>query len=203
MEALKKLGDFMGEIDSNALEICIDLDFDKYMSHKELKSLIDQVRYCYSYNRKLKNPCKLLVMGCSPKSWKMLKTRDAKMWNIKYIELYKQPIEEVLENVVYLTADATETLESLDLSTTYVVGGIVDKNRHKNLCLEKANSLGMRTARLPLNENVNLSMSSVLTVNQVVEILLQFYNTGNWEFLNKSIPQRRQREVKNEDVSKE
>ena len=30
----------------------------------------------------------------------------------------------------YLTADATETVESVDPSTIYVIGGIVDRNRY-------------------------------------------------------------------------
>ena len=177
---------------SQILEICVDLDFDNYMSHKEIKSLVDQVRYCYSYNRRAEVPSRLLIAGCSSKTWKLMKERDARLWNTEFIELYKQPIDEILSNVVYLTADASETLEKIDYSCTYVIGGIVDRNRHKNLCYEKAIKLGMRVARLPLQEHIDLSMSPVLTVNQVFAIMLDFNRTGNWNSLKTSIPQRRQ-----------
>ena len=176
------------------LEICIDIDFDNYMNFKERKSLIDQVRHCYSYNRKSEKPCSLIVTGCTEKSWAMLKNRNAKQWKTKYIELYKQPIEEILdiENSVYLTADAEEIIQEFDIGTTYIIGGIVDKNRHKNLCLDKAKKLGMRVARLPILENVDLCTSTVLTVNQVFGILIEQNKTESWDFLKEQlIPERR------------
>lgn len=35
------------------------------------------------------------------------------------------------EDLIYLTADATNTLDVLDEDKVYIIGGIVDKNRHK------------------------------------------------------------------------
>lgn len=40
--------------------------------------------------------------------------------------------------MVYLTADAAEELQELDLGKVYIIGGLVDRNRYKNVCLEKA-----------------------------------------------------------------
>lgn len=34
-------------------------------------------------------------------------------------------------DLVYLTADAEETIQELDAAKVYVIGGIVDRNRHK------------------------------------------------------------------------
>lgn len=70
--------------------------------------------------------------------------------------------------LVYLSADADEELTTLSPNEVYVIGGIVDRNRHKMLCQNKAEKLGIRTARLPIGSFIdNLPTRKVLTVNQV------------------------------------
>ena len=64
-------------------------------------------------------------------------------------------------------------LEKLDEDTVYIVGGLVDRNNEKNVTLEKAESLGIRHAWLPLKEHIDLKMCPVLTVNQVFKILAE------------------------------
>lgn len=73
--------------------------------------------------------------------------------------------------LVYLSADADEELSTLSEHEVYIIGGIVDRNRHKNLCQNKAEELGIRTARLPIGTFIdNLPTRKVLTVNQVCGI---------------------------------
>lgn len=70
--------------------------------------------------------------------------------------------------LVYLSADSEEELETLSPEEIYIIGGIVDHNRHKMLCQNKAEKLGIRTARLPIGKYIeNLPTRKVLTVNQV------------------------------------
>ena len=63
-------------------------------------------------------------------------------------------------------ADSPNELGDLDPSKAYIIGGIVDRNRHKNLCAGKAAEQGIATARLPVSQYFKLSASAVLTVNQ-------------------------------------
>jgi len=85
-------------------------------------------------------------------------------------------------SLVYLSADAEEELDTLKENEIYIIGGIVDKNRHKVsvpyssgtqaknqfLCQNKADKYGIRTARLPIGTYLaNMPTRKVLTVNQV------------------------------------
>ncbi|GAA5991344.1 hypothetical protein JCM10908_003266 [Rhodotorula pacifica] len=84
--------------------------------------------------------------------------------------------------VVYLTGDSPNILTSLQPGHTYILGGIVDRNRHKFLCLEKAQRLGISHAQLPIGEALpELKTRKVLTVNQVLEILVKWVDEGGKE----------------------
>lgn len=168
----------------------MDVDFESKMTHKELKSLCDQVRSCYSQSRK--HMSQLVIAGCSPKMWRLLQQRDAKKWELERIQVYQEPVESLIENAIYLTADSDNIIETLDPNTSYIIGGIVDRNRHKHLCKNKAEQLGIPTARLPILDHVDLHASTVLTVNQVHEILLQRQASTDWTFLSTLIPSRKQ-----------
>ncbi|KAL7468665.1 hypothetical protein ACHAXS_008901 [Conticribra weissflogii] len=81
--------------------------------------------------------------------------------------------------LVYLTGDSTNTLTALQNNTTYIIGGIVDRNRHKRVTARRAELLGIPTARLPLEENLNFNGTTrILTCNHVFEILLKFREGG-------------------------
>ena len=75
---------------------------------------------------------------------------------------------------VYLSADAEEVLAGLDSKKCYIIGGIVDRNRHKGLCEGKAKSQGIATAKLPISDHIRLTGSKVLTVNQVFAMLVEW-----------------------------
>ncbi|KAF8450690.1 hypothetical protein L210DRAFT_3521034 [Boletus edulis BED1] len=77
------------------------------------------------------------------------------------------PVQTKRENIVYLTADSSEELLELNEGETYIIGGLCDHNRYKNLCLNKAIGSQIRHARLPIGRYILLSTRKVLTVNQV------------------------------------
>jgi len=87
---------------------------------------------------------------------------------------------------VYLTGDSPNTLTTLDNNTTYIIGGIVDRNRLKRVAVDRAEainkeypSLNIKTARLPLDENLEFGKSTrILTCNHVFEILLKYRENG-------------------------
>ncbi|RSH92661.1 tRNA (guanine(9)-N(1))-methyltransferase [Saitozyma podzolica] len=85
-------------------------------------------------------------------------------------------------SLVYLSADAEEELQTLREDEVYIIGGIVDRNRHKSLCQNKAERLRIRTAKLPIGKYIaHLPTRKVLTVNQVFDILVGYIDLQDWK----------------------
>ncbi|OJJ48638.1 hypothetical protein ASPZODRAFT_130735 [Penicilliopsis zonata CBS 506.65] len=94
--------------------------------------------------------------------------------------------------VVYLSSESEHTLMELKPYSTYIIGGLVDKNRHKGICYKRAVELGIKTAKLPIGEYIQMSHRAVLATNHVVEIMLRWMELGDWgEAFMKVIPQRK------------
>jgi tRNA (guanine9-N1)-methyltransferase len=82
--------------------------------------------------------------------------------------------------VVYLTSDSPHTLKRLQPYSTYIIGGLVDKNRHKGICYKTACDRGVKTAKLPIGEFMEMQSRFVLATNHVVEIMLRWLECGDW-----------------------
>lgn len=100
-------------------------------------------------------------------------------------------------NIVYLTSDSPHTLDVLSPYTTYIIGGLVDKNRHKGICYKMAMERNIPTAKLPIGDYMTMQSRSVLTTNHVVEIMLKWLESKDWAkaFLQ-VIPKRKEARLK-------
>ncbi|CAM1503803.1 Fc.00g013940.m01.CDS01 [Cosmosporella sp. VM-42] len=107
-----------------------------------------------------------------------------------------EPNEEY-KDIVYLSSDSPYTLERLEPYTTYIIGGLVDKNREKGLCYKRARERGIRTARLPIGQYMVMQSRAVLATNHVVEIMLRWLEFEDWgqAFLS-VIPKRKGGQLK-------
>ena len=56
------------------------------------------------------------------------------------------------DELVYLSPDADEILDTIDTFKVYVIGGLVDRSIAKNQSLNRATALGVQCVRLPLAE---------------------------------------------------
>ena len=94
--------------------------------------------------------------------------------------------------VVYLTSESPNTLHELKPYSTYILGGLVDKNRHKGECYKRAMDHGVQTARLPISDLIQMPSRAVLATNHVNEIVLRWLECGDWaEAFTRVIPKRK------------
>lgn len=135
---------------------------------QECSSLCSQLGYTYSSQRKTSTPFSSLVFSSlggqikthletvgqgSYERWK-----HVEWWEEGYDSLWNSVSASVSDEshiksrIIYLTADSDSEISELEPGFTYIIGGIVDHNRYKNLCLRKAVKQGIRTAKLPIGK---------------------------------------------------
>ena len=139
------------------------------------------MNYTYSSQRKSSTPFSSLVFSSlggqtkehleiagqgTYKRWKRVEC-----WEDSYERIWTTDTEsslmspELKSNVVYLTADSDIEISELRAGETYIIGGIVDHNRYKNLCLDKAKMQGIRTAKLPIGTYLRGARPSLTSEN--------------------------------------
>ena len=151
----------------NALRIAIDLDCDDMMSDRDVAKCVKQCLRIYTINRRSERPVQLHFTGIKTEGniHKSLKKNDGwENWHVKYhfdedhLQAFKPNTD-----LVYLTSESETVLDTLDPKNIYCIGGLVDHNHHKNYCHDKATREGLRTARLPLGEYVDMKTRAVLS----------------------------------------
>lgn len=185
--------------------VAIDLQFDNDMTEKESKLMVKQLYHIYGSNNNTENPLKLTLTSFNgPTSDGVRKIGGFEHWYC--LKTTPEPYYDFFnkDELVYLTAESDNVLETLDENDVYVIGGLVDHNRLKGLCHKLAIEKNIRTARLPLSEYVDMKTRKVLTVNQVFEILLQKTIEEDWHVvLDKVIPKRKGAKIKKGEVEEE
>jgi tRNA (guanine9-N1)-methyltransferase len=185
----------------SGVNILMDCEFDDLMTNKEIVSLSNQVTRSYLAKRHCEYEVGLTVTSFN----KNLKNRfdsvisHYKQWqNIEFATndhleelLPTDPAE--LQKYVYLTADTDEIIQELEPGHTYIIGGIVDKNRHKELCLKKAQKLGLRVGKLPIDKYIEINGRQVLATSHVYELCCKWFELGkDWgKAFNEVLPPRK------------
>lgn len=177
------------------------------MTSKEINSLSQQIRYCYASNRRSRNPVYLSCANLSgetlehltnvcgfPDQWLERAFSYSETKNI--VEMHDT------SKLVYLTSDSENTIDHLDDSKIYVIGGIVDRNRLKRAAIDKAESFNIPTAKLPITDYFKLVTTKVLTCNHVFDILLKYRELGNdWKkAMLEVLPVRKDIQILDDDI---
>ena len=187
---------FKAEYDSKTMDgptILIDCDWGNKMSEREILSLTQQIMYSYGANKRAQKPARLCIAGVDAELETLVKKLPGfDNWGVK---LTRETLAEMdLPGACYLTADTEHCLDAnlINKDSILVIGGLVDRNRYKNATVIRADTLGMNTAQLPIAEFMPMKTSRVLTVNHVVEILLEVSDHKDWKrALDAVIPDRK------------
>ncbi|KAL2831254.1 guanine-1-methyltransferase-domain-containing protein [Aspergillus pseudoustus] len=204
------------------ITLIIDCGFDDLMMEKERVSLAQQLTRSYSENNRsqynghlvLSSFNKLLkerfetVLHKTHEHWKGVRFFDEDwLFAANQAADWMQgpeggdmvgPFENKADakpedgEIVYLSSDSSETLTELKPYSTYIIGGLVDKNRHKGICHKRATEMGIKTAKLPIGDYIQMASRSVLATNHVVEIMVRWLQLQDWgEAFMQTIPPRK------------
>ena len=186
-----KLKSYEALCDKN-FAVVIDCDWESEHSEKALNSLAQQITFCYSVCRKSTSPCRIYLTGVGERLQTQLSKVASANWMGVSIGAADYGELGISKELVYLTSDGEETLDHLDSSCAYIIGGIVDRNRLKGATYEKAARQSIRTAKLPIKEYCTIKSTPVLTVNHVFEIMIRYSKCGSWaEAFECILPQRK------------
>uniref|UniRef100_A0A182LVN2 tRNA (guanine(9)-N(1))-methyltransferase n=1 Tax=Anopheles culicifacies TaxID=139723 RepID=A0A182LVN2_9DIPT len=166
-----------------AIEIVIDLSFDQMMIDKDVAKCVKQLLRIYTLNRRSERPIPLHFVGIEKDGAveRHLARNDGyRHWDVRFsnehfMQLFKP------SSLVYLTSESDNVLDQLEPGCVYVIGGLVDHNQHKGHCYQLAQQNGIRHARLPLAEHLVIKTRTILTINQVFEILLNVHMGKEWQ----------------------
>lgn len=182
---------------ARGITIAIDCDFEHLMRDRELASMGQQIMYCYGANRRAPAPATLhlVVPRDGPTHRHLVKLSGFDKWLGSFLDHRALSDLVISKKFVYLTSDAPTELAVLDPDVVYVIGGIVDRNRHKGTTFAKAAALGIDTARLPIGHDRPIALgrsSPVLAINHVVDILLHVQaNNNDWSTATLVLPARK------------
>ena len=172
--------------------VIIDCSFDEHHGQKELVSMSRQIEHCISCLRRHEKVIKMAVTGVSEQFEQVLKVRNYDRWPVQFEKDPSLTQLCPLEKLVYLTGDATEDMGEYDVEAVYVLGGIVDHNKLKNITLNKAKDLNIKTQRFPIGQYIQLKTSAILSINHSFELLMRKLNGESWQdAVKNTIPARK------------
>jgi hypothetical protein len=179
--------------------ICVDLSLESCMSHKECSRLAQQLCRLYGSNRNADKAAHVYFTGINKSGFLYQEcVRKNSGFENYLVEMTEKSLLEVfnLEEIVYLSPNSANVLETVEDDKVYVLGGLVDESVQKNVTQSNAEKLNIKTMRLPIAEHMGRtesgSFNPILTINQVFDILLAFIETGVWKVaLPRGVPQRK------------
>ena len=186
-------------------KVVIDCQYVSKMSLKEQKRFAQQIRRAYSSNRVAESPLHLYLASLSENCdfFEICCQQNAGFASYVLDRTDKSVLElfgggdsnDTPEQVIYLSPDSENVLTEFDPDRVYIIGGIVDETTSKNISKRFAEGKKISTARIPIDKYFTRSetgtFKQVLTINQVVDIILEWHRSKDWvKAISAGLPQR-------------
>ena len=198
------------DIFPDKIKLVIDCGYVDVMTAKEVCKLATQIGRSYGINKKMGQPFELHLSRLSRDGVILQECQRQLMGfdSFPITKSEKHPCELFdSSKLTYLTPDAKEELLTLEQDRVYIIGGLIDEQINKRICLEHARSKEIATAKLPIrrfmvSRSPKHSANMILTINQVLEVLAMIRHGYQWpQALAECIPKRKGLIVKDEYVA--
>ena len=194
----EKIEEFINK-SKTGIPVIVDCNFEELMTDKEITSIAKQINFIYSKHKRSTDPFRFIFFNTGEKILNAIKKKGSDSW--KGIEIIEKGSWDELKKIinvdslVYLTGDSENELTTLNSNNAYIIGGIVDRNRYKNLTYDLAIKNNLQHAKLPIADYLHLKSSSILATNHIFDILSTFNDMEkkDWSKAFESIiPKRKQ-----------
>lgn len=179
-------------------KLVFDCSYDEHMTRREAVNAAKQLMLCFANNRMHDDPFDLHFCNANFKGDTMtyLEKHIPTMHDASFpLNVHEKCFTELFpkERLVYLTPHCRNDLEQFNPDDIYIVGCMVDKINNEPLSLAKAKRLGLRMARLPLDKYLQWGAGSgkSLTLDQMINILLDVSVDNNWKNALRHVPRRK------------
>lgn len=169
-----------------APKLVYDCSYSQHMTARENHEAVKQLVRAFSINRKHLTPYSLQFCGMQNESLMSkflhkqiptLITKRLPLW------VHEKDVTEMFpkEKLVILTPNSPNILKEYNNDDIYVVSAIVDRGDKQPLSIAKAKLLDIRHARLPLEQYRKCKQNKALTLNVMMEIMLELKKSRDWD----------------------
>lgn len=203
------LNDKMIQASMFDMPVVYDLSYDQHMTSQEQKNAAKQLVLSLVANREHNNPFPLQFCNVNFNGpvMKYLLRFIPSLYNPdfpvsispkSYLDIFPR------DKLVYLTPHCQNEMTHFDPDSVYIVGCLVDKADSKPYSLAKAKRENIQMAKLPLDRYLSFSGGSgkSLTLNAMINILLELKTHGDWAKALQFVPRRKLQESQQPEMSR-
>lgn len=179
-------------------KIVFDCSYDEFMNRQEASNTGKQLMISFAENRMNDQPFDIHFCNVNMKSYsfEILKKFIPTCLDIDFpMNLHTESFNDLFDKrrLVYLTPHCNNELTHFNHDDIYIIGAMVDKQNNDPISLGKAKKQGLRMAKLPLDKYLCWGAGSgkSLTLNQMVTIMLELKNSGDWNKALSVVPRRK------------